>query len=386
MQHLRRAAWIAAAVTTTLVVAGCGGDDEDSATTEASGTTSGIVEEAKANVEKGYEGTFREPPSSGPPAQKGKNVWVIPCVASAPGCQGPAEGLKEAGKELGWKVTIADGKADPGVQNSMIKRAIAAGADGIATVAIDCANIKTGLREAKAKKVPVVNVYAFDCDDPSVGDEALFSPSNLYGESPADYFRRWGTMTADYLIAQTDGDAEIVSMTGPGFRNAAYKDEAFVERLKQCDGCEVVATIPSPVTDNASGLVGQKIQTALQKHPDASVLALWADSKTVVASQVIRTAKRRNTDLLVSGGEGNLENMELIRDGTQDVAVGVPPVWLGWAGADTLNRLFAGETEQPDQGIGFMYITKDRNLPEPGKPWEPSIDFRAAYKKLWAGS
>src|SRR5690606_30983716 len=119
---------------------------------------------------------------------KGKNVWAIPCIASAPGCQAPVEGVKEAAKTLGWKVTVADGKADPGVQSAAISRAIANGADGIILSSVDCSSVKRSLQDAKAKKVPVVAVYSFDCDDPAVGGEALYSEANIYGESPKEYF------------------------------------------------------------------------------------------------------------------------------------------------------------------------------------------------------
>jgi ribose transport system substrate-binding protein len=85
------------------------------------------------------------------------------------------------------------------------------------------------------------------------------------------------------------------------------------------------------------------------------------------------------------GGEGNLANMDLIRQGTQDVSIGIPSQWLGYAAADALNRAFAGQATKVDSGLGFLIIDKDHNLPAQGQLWAPPVDFADAYRKAWAG-
>lgn len=384
---------LATAGVVAVLTTGCGGDDSSSdQATASSGDNSAQtsnasgVKDAQAAVDKAYNGTFREPPSTGPGAQKGKNVWAIACIASAPGCQTPTKAVAEAGKSLGWKVTMADGKANPATYVSTIKQALAAGADGIVTTSLDCSAAKAGLEAAKAKNVPVVGVYSFDCDDPSVGGQALFSTADIYGSTPAEYFTTWGTLTADYIIAKTNGKAKIVEITGPGYLNSSYKDKGLRDELKaKCPDCEIVAEVKSPSTDNASGLAVQKVKTALQQHPEANVLSTYSDTKALLLGQTIKALNKK--DFLMVGGEGNVENMDLIRDGAQAVSVGVPAEWLGWAGADTLNRIFAGEDKPVDEGLGFSIIDKDHNLPSAaGTLWQPQIDFKSAYKKVWAGS
>ena len=92
-------------------------------------------------------------------------------------------------------------------------------------------------------------------------------------------------------------------------------------------------------------------------------------------------------NLIVGGGEGFPTNFNLIRRGVQTFSVAVPYAWMGWAQADTLNRLFAGANAKdlPSEGLGFQYIDKDHNLPESEKFSEPPLDYKSAYLKVWKG-
>src|SRR5688572_4388792 len=116
----------AAILASLLVPVGCGGDGGE--------TTSGgerYLKAAKANLDKAYAGTNAEPPTSGPKPERGKNVWVISCAQSLESCARGSAAEKAAGRELGWKTTIFDGKADPATFNSGIRQALADKADGI---------------------------------------------------------------------------------------------------------------------------------------------------------------------------------------------------------------------------------------------------------------
>src|SRR4249920_3528214 len=76
-----------------------------------------------------YAGTDRALPDSAPAPVAGKNVWVIPCATAAEGCAIPANAIADAGKRVGWDVTVSDGGFDPTVQSNGIRSAIADGAD-----------------------------------------------------------------------------------------------------------------------------------------------------------------------------------------------------------------------------------------------------------------
>jgi ribose transport system substrate-binding protein len=49
-----------------------------------------------------------------------------------------------------------------------------------------------------------------------------------------------------------------------------------------------------------------------------------------------------------------------------------------------LSKTFAGgDPNAVDTGMGVQVCDKDHNLPAEGEPFEPPVDFRAAYLKLW---
>jgi hypothetical protein len=74
---------------------------------------------------------------------------------------------------------------------------------------------------------------------------------------------------------------------------------------------------------------------------------------------------------------------DLIRSGNEAFSVAPPPV-AGPCGA-WLNRLFsgAGAGSLPDEDAGWQFIDRDHNLPVTGAYYEPPVDFRSGFKKVW---
>ncbi len=346
-----------------------------------------IVAKSKQIVESGYKGNFDPPPSSGPKAVPGKNVWMLSCGQAYAACAREAGAFAEAGAALGWKVEIKDGKADPAAATDVIRQAVAAKVDGIVVAAFDCPGIKSALLQAKQEKIPVVGWISVDCSDKAFGSqEQLFTVgiNELGSNDPGDYLEKMGEQRAYYVVAKTNGKADIVSINETSQQIQQRNSVGFQNIIKQCADCKVHVTnftfsqVPNPAT--------QIWKSALLKEPDATVFEYGIDALMILGLQTAVEQSGRK-DLLVGGGEGFPANFDLIRKGTQTFSVMVPYDWTGWALADTLNRIFAGADPKslPSEGLGFQYIDKDHNLPEAGKFAEPSVDFKAAYLKVWKG-
>ncbi len=346
-----------------------------------------IVDAAKKTVEAGYQGIYEAPPATGPKAVKGKSIWYISCGQAFVLCAQQAEGFSEAAGHLGWTVSIQDGKANPSAASDIIRQAIAAKVDGIAISAFDCPGIKSALLQAKSEKVPVVSIQSIDCSDKAFGgEEALFTASvNLLGSTDAsEFYRRFGELRANYVIARTEGAAKVISIAETSQRVQQANHQGFMQAIAKCAGCSIVESnfnfgqVPSPAT--------QIWQSALLQNPDATVVEYGIDALMELGLQ---TAVRQSgrTDLIVGGGEGFPNNFDLIRSGTQTFSVGLPFKWFGWAVADTVNRVLAGEDPRtlPSEGTGFKLVDKDHNLPAAGEMLEPSVDFRKAYLSVWNG-
>ena len=122
----------------------------------ASGGDDSYLATAKADMAKYFKGTDRALPSSAPKPATGKKVWVIACSMAAEGCANPANAAAEAGRALGWTMTVQDGKLDPNTYNQLIRAAIAAKVDGIILAVVDCGPIAAAIRKATADGIKVI--------------------------------------------------------------------------------------------------------------------------------------------------------------------------------------------------------------------------------------
>ncbi|WP_417264498.1 sugar ABC transporter substrate-binding protein [Celeribacter sp.] len=353
----------------------------------AQAETNDIVVQSTGIVEQGYAGLYEAPPSSGPAAVEGKNIWYISCGQAFVLCAQQAAGFTEAAEHLGWTVSVQDGKATPSIASDIIRQAVAAKVDGIAISAFDCPGIKSALLQAKADGVPVVSVQSIDCSADVFGsEEPLFTASvNMLGSTDArDFYYRFGELRAHYVIAKSGGAGKIVSIAETSQQVQQSNHQGFMDTIAKCEGCEVAESkfnfgqVPSPAT--------QIWQSALLQNPDAVAVEYGIDALMELGLQTaVRQTGQR--DLIVGGGEGFPNNFDQIRSGTQTFSIGLPFKWFGWAVADTMNRIQAGEApeDMPSQGTGFMFVDAEHNLPASGEMLEPNVDFRSAYLSIWNG-
>lgn len=383
--RMRKGAWaltLSAAAAFMLVTAGCstiGGDGTGS--TDAPQVDTSFLEE-------GYAGVFDAPPTDGPAAQTGKNVWYISCGQAYAACAGAASSFEEAGKALGWDVTITDGKADPNTAATIIKQAVAAGVDGVGLFTFDCPGIKSALLEAKDAGIPVVNYGSLDCDDEAFGgEEPLFAASvNESGSSnQADMWKQLGEARAKYTAAVLgDKGGTVININETSQRAHQWQQVGFTDTIKEvCPKCNVV-DVPftfAQVPNKSSEI----FKAAILQNPDVGVITWDTDALIGLGLMPVLEQAGLSSDVARVGAEGNPPNMDAIRAGQQTSSSFIPYGWYQWGMADTLNRIFAGEdpASLPSEGGGYMYIDKDHNLPAEGQPVELPIDFKAAYQAVW---
>jgi ribose transport system substrate-binding protein len=408
---VRRRGASAAALAVSLAAVGCGGDDDssspptsaDAAATTAVVAASSTAASSSARTTGGaaatgdlaaeaaalYEGTYQQPPSSSPPAATGKKVWVISCGEAAAGCAALAGGAKEGSEALGWEVTLYDGKlgADGAYANG-VRQAVAAGANAIIVGAIDCALLAQPLAEAKEAGVLVISAGAYDCDDPRAGggtqlfDASVFADSSRTDISAESKFN--GDTRAVWLLNKA-GTSNLKVLVFEHTDSLLGLDYAagFTERVERdCSTCEIIP-VEFTFADLATGAIGTKAADALTKHPDANALFVPYDSLLLlgVAQAVVRSGRVDSLDVV--GGEGYTPNLELIRTGGgQNFAVGSSGAWVGWAAADTTNRLFNGE-DPVAEGYGYQFIDAEHMHDDDGVAYIPPIDYKTAYRAAW---
>lgn len=313
------------------------------------------------------------PPTTGPEAQAGKKVFVIPCAMVANGCAASAEAAQAAGEDIGWNVTLIDPAGDPTKQNNAIETAIAQQADGIVLTAIDAATVSKSLARAQAAGLKVV---CFACSDP----DGLFDA--LVPASPKDAYDS-GYLAMASLYAATERDLKVIMVNGPEYGIAAGENgrqegaKAFIDECQTGGGqCEIAAEADI-LTANFTTSAPNQIVSVTRQNPDAN--AVWAFADPVLAF-IQPALAQANLNLKIAGIDPTSFNYDLLRNGKEHGSVTPAFDWVGYGAIDNLNRMFAGE-EPVDQGVEGKLITPD-NVPDSGD-FEGDFDVIPEYQKLW---
>lgn len=390
-QARRRTRLTTTAVGAVLVAALLGACGSGAASSSASGSSSDAAtaaKKAKAELEVNYAGTDRELPTSSPKPPANKNIWIISCGQVVEGCSEGAQGATEAGKVLGWKTTIVDGKLQPQAWNQGIRQAIADKADGIILSVIDCGPIKASLDQARAAGIKIFGISSFDCTSDSASEKPRFDAETNYGKDYPefkDWLRGFGATMATYQIAKTDGKARIIGFQQRDLKVVKEIVAGYYARLAECKSCEVLAKQEVTLADYGTALQ-QKTQTLLNRYPQANAVFGLNDSAMALGVSAAVTASGRADKLVVTGAEGFASNFALIRENKgQDFVAGYPAGWAGWNAMDGLNRLFAGEP-QVDSGIGWRSADLDHNFPAKDVTYDGTKDYKSNFRKIWGVS
>jgi ribose transport system substrate-binding protein len=348
--------------------------------------TGDVLAESADLVAQQYRGTYKPPDSTPRPAARGKKLFIISGGQASATSAIPTEGAVEAGRALGWQVQVLDMRFDPANAAKLVSQAITSGADAI-VANFDCVLAATELAEAKAKGIQTVPLYGFDCDDPGLGSRAgqpLYTTFVNYGLTRVDapkYHAGFGALTASVIINQSHGSAKVVSFSDSTSTAMRYITLGFEQQMKRCPGCQIVENVEFTPAELGPPLI-EKAVAALRRHPDATAVRTPYSAATLlsIAPALVRTG--RNEKLMVIGGEGFAQDLDLIRtDKGLTTTFLIDSEWTGWSAVDALNSRFAGQEARP-AGFGTMLVDKEHNLP-PSGPAQHNIDFKSIYRRAW---
>lgn len=375
----------AASLTAITALAACGSSDSsEPGSSTASGSSDGVSADVTAAVKADYAGTNEQPPAEGPAPAKGVNLWVITCSAQAPGCQAPAAKAVEAGKLLGWKVTVGDGNFGIGDgYNTAIRQALAAGADAIDLIGIQCSAAQASLQQAKTAGIPVIGTTSFDdCSTPLF---AATTQMNSAHPELEDWLKAYGAAKANWLIEATGGKAKVITSSMANNLTANLPQEGFDAELRaNCPDCTIVDTVKFTDQDLSTGGYKQKFATSVVAHPEADSVVAVLDT-FVLAANMPATIASAGRKITLVGGEGLAPVTEMVRGGQVGAQTAWDNGWLGYAAVDTVNRVLNKQPSIP-QGFGWQTVDSTHNLPAKGATFAAPVDYVSAYKKLWGVS
>jgi ribose transport system substrate-binding protein len=367
-----RIAFVLGLVALSVGIAACGSSNSsttDTGSTATTGNDAGGVSAAvsetvtKAMVpQKEFTG-----PTEPVAAESGKKIVAITCSSQGYGCVQGAKGVEEAGKELGWSVTVVDGKGDPSVWNEAIRQAIVTKADGIVLLAVDPKLVADGLSRAKAAGIPVIDTFVPKF--PGTAADGYVTTDHVEG----------GQILADWITQDSGGSAQVLMLNDNEFPELVQRNTALERQLESaCPGCSIVESVEFSIGKMAQEL-GPAVTSALQRNPSIEYVVAPFDSSGIFAAQGIRQAGKTETVKMVSA-EGDPNGFEAIRNGEQAVDLATVPPWGGWAAVDLMLRQFAGSPIE--ESLLPQRLFDESNLPS-GEGWEGDVDYKAEFRNLW---
>ena len=364
-------------------VAACGGDDSAAPSASDAGGGGGVEDLlAQAAVDAAqFTGEITAftswDPGPSPTPTAGLTIGNMSCLWVIPACKRISDSIDEAAKAIGWEPITVDGTAEQANQRVGMQSFLTANVAGIINSAIDPNGISDLLAEARDKDIGLVHLAGVD-PRPFGG----FGPSIDITGGLFEAGRQLGAWVAN--DTQNSGRVLIMSSTdNPALQE---RDAGFIGYLKRFPGIQFVNgtdvdPIYVPFADLGPPLQAQT-SAILQANPAEGDLYIYTPFDGFATFVVQAAQELGRDDVKVVSFDGNPQNLDFIRNGTNQVATQATAFpWCAWLAVDQLNRQLGGGG--PYLGGCPSKVIDITNLPPEGELFEGDIDFRAEFLEKW---
>lgn len=318
-------------------------------------------------------------PVAGPKAQAGKTIIYISADQRNGGALGVGNGVAEAAAAIGWDLKVIDGQGSVPQQTAAIGQAIALRPDGIVLGTIDAAGQRATLQRAAELGIKIVGWHSSPKPGP-IESPAVFANITTPPEAIA-------LTAADYVIAQSDGHAQVAIMRNNETLIGRTKGDLMRQRIEACGGCAVLSFDVIPIVETSTRVT--PLTSSLMQRFSGTLTWMLAinDLYFDFAVPALRAAGAgpEGPPLLVSGGDGSVSAYGRIKAGQYQAATVPEPLNLqGWMAVDELNRAFAGA---PWSGyVTKVHLVTHDNVELDGgasNHFDPDNGYRDQFKAIW---
>jgi ribose transport system substrate-binding protein len=318
-------------------------------------------------------------PTTGPKAQTGKTVVLISEDQRNGGPLGVSEGVTEAAKVIGWKLTILDGAGVIANRSAAFGQAIALKPDIIIADNDDATEQKVNIIKAVNAGIKVLGWHSNVKPGPMEGVPIFTNIST----DPTVVAK----VAAALAIANAEGKAGVVVFSDATEKISVMKSNAMAANIKECSGCTVLETIDTPLA-SVSTRIPQMTQSLHQRFGKK-----WTHSLAIndgffdFMAPTLRAAGSPGSGppVNISGGDGSKAAFERIRGNNYQYATVAEPLTLhGWQLIDEANRALAGESWSGY--VAPTHLVTKENIGSNGganNVYDPDNGYRDVYKKIW---
>ncbi|CZF79263.1 MULTISPECIES: ABC transporter substrate-binding protein [Grimontia] len=318
-------------------------------------------------------------PTTGPSLQKDKYIVYIASDMKNGGVLGVKDGLEEAAKAAGWKLDVFDGAGSVKDQLAALNQAIAKKPHAIIVGGWNPNVAKFPLKKARKQDIVLVGWHAVTDPGPVPEFDMFY---NVTSDS-----QDVAKIAAMYAVAESEGKAKAIFFTDSLYQIALDKANAMKAVIEQCEKCEVVEFIDTPLSDTSNRMPAMTF-SLLQKYGDDFEYALGInDLYFDFMAASLKTAGKGGVDAPynISAGDGSVSAFQRIREGNSQAATVPEPLRLhGWQILDEVNRALAGEA--PSGYVTPVHLVTKENIAFDGgdrNVYDPENGYQDAYKKIW---
>lgn len=337
------------------------------------------MSDAQAVVDKyASKVTKWDGPTTGPKAAAAKNVVVLAADMKNGGILGVVNGIQEAAKAIGWKVTVLDGAGSISGRTAAFGQAMALKPDGIIINGFDAVEQGPAMEQAKAAKIPMVSWHAA----PKVGP---VPEVGVFANVTTDAMEV-SKAAADWAFIDAKGKPGVIIFTDSTYAIAIAKADRMKKEIQDLGGT-VLEYVDTPIAETSQRMP-QLTTSLLQKYGDKwthslAINDLYFDfmGPSLAAAGIAGDGKPVN----VAAGDGSESAYQRIRAKQyQAVTVAEPLNLQGWQLIDELNRAVAGE--KWSGYVSPLHVVTSANVEFDGGPknsFDPGNGYRDEYKKIW---
>lgn len=370
---------LAAGAIMALGLTACTSGSSESASAGATAAGDSGCSDVVATAQKAVDAASKsdtpwDGPTTGPTAASGKTLVYVAQSMTNPGVAGVAKGLQEAAAAIGWNVKVIDGLGTPAGIQSAFSQALTIKPDGIVIGGFDPKTTAAQVAEANAAKIPLAAWQALSTPGPST-DPLLFTNITTRVEDVAK-------ISADYVIAKSNGNAGVVIFTDSSIPFAEGKSQMIRKELETCSGIKVLEYDNVPLSD-VSARMPQEVSSLLSKHNEAWTYSVAINDvyyENAAAALRAGGVKAGGAPFNVGAGDGDSSALQRIKaDDYQAATVPSPLKSEGWQIVDELNRAFNG---QPASGyVPQIHVSTKENTTATDA-WDPA-GYQDAYRAIW---
>ena len=307
-------------------------------------------------------------PVSAPPPT-GLKAAVVACIF--PACQGFFNAAEEAGQVLGWSIEQFATTGAPEDVQVQFTLAVESGPDVIIVTGFGRDNLGTSLDLAQEAGIPVVTSATPD------GVEAPY----IANTSSVELFARNGGLLGDFMIAHSEGEANVLivaTMTFPMIAIAADAVQSAVE-----DGCSTcqVSVLGFEVTDIGTNLPGAVV-AAIQR--DSSIdYVVFQDGSFLAGVTPALVSAGIEDGVNLTSVIAHEANIEAIRNGEELATTLYSSPREAWASFDAAVRYLAGDDQITDPLASPTQLISPENVAEVQSLGGGLGDLATPFSELW---